>query len=77
MEIENHGEISAKVAESRLRRDPVIGNYLIRHFGEDLIISYLDVHHKVKHALIPFAKSCIFRQQNPDLKTREDIQCFS
>ena len=39
MELENHGEISAKVAERRLRRDPVIGNYLIRHFGKDLIIS--------------------------------------
>ena len=76
MELENHGEISAKVAETRLRRDAVIGNYLIRHFGKDLIISYLDVHHQVKHALIPFAKNCTFRQQNPDLKTREDILNF-
>ena len=66
MELENHGEISAKVAG---RRDPVIRNYLIRHFGKDLIISYLDVHHQVKPALILFAKNCTFRQQNPDLKT--------
>ena len=74
MELENHGEISAKVAERRLRRrDPVIGNYLIRHFGKDLIISYLDVHYQMKHALIPFAKNCTFRQQNPNLTTREDI----
>ena len=40
MELENYGEISAKVAERRLRRrNPVIGNYLSRHFGKDLIIS--------------------------------------
>ena len=74
MELENHGEISAKVAEGRMRRDhPVIRNYLIRHFGEDLIISYLDVHHQVKPACILFAKNCTFRQQNPDLITSEDV----
>ena len=64
MELENHGEISAKVAG---RRDPVIRS------EKDLIISYLDVHHQVKPALILFAKNCTFRQQNPDLTTREDI----
>ena len=66
----NHGDISAKTAENRLRRDDEKGNYLIRQCGKDLIVSYVDNDHQVKHILIPFAKNSSIRQQIPELHTK-------
>ena len=72
----NHGDISAKTAENRLRRDDEKGNYLIRQCGKDLIVSYVDNDHQVKHILIPFAKNSSIRQQIPELHTKEDVLNF-